>query len=183
MGRLQVPWCGSGNEKFLLDHSSVCMVHNAGELSLVEYGCNEFLGTCRTEHLSPYLISIRINETLSSDASSSQDETKRIAYLLDLQTIRILDLVRGVTAGTFIHDLKIDWLELNPTATHLLFRDKKQQLYLINILNQRTCLLNFCSYVQWVPGRDVVVAQVKKQCVRHHWNLNQSFQVRIKSCH
>ncbi|BBM98035.1 intraflagellar transport protein 172 [Marchantia polymorpha subsp. ruderalis] len=156
----EVPWCGSGNEKFLLDHPSVCMVHNAGELSLVEYGCNEFLGTCRTEHLSPYLISIRINETLSPDASSSQDETKRIAYLLDLQTIRILDLVRGVTAGTFIHDLKIDWLELNPTATHLLFRDKKQQLYLINILNQeRTCLLNFCSYVQWVPGRDVVVAQ------------------------
>lgn len=72
------------------------MVHNAGELSLVEYGCNEVLGTCRTEHLSPYLISIRINEMPNSDvvSSSSQEEIKMIAYLLDLQTIRILDLVR-----------------------------------------------------------------------------------------
>ncbi|KAL2652215.1 hypothetical protein R1flu_020343 [Riccia fluitans] len=157
----EVPWCGSGNEKFLLDHPSVCMVHNAGELSLVEYGCNEVLGTCRTEHLSPYLISIRINEMSNAEASPPpQEEIKMIAYLLDLQTIRILDLVRGVTAGTLIHDLKIDWLELNPTATHLLFRDKKQQLHLFSIQSQeRTTLLNFCSYVQWVPGRDVVVAQ------------------------
>lgn len=37
----QVPWRGGGNEKFLVDNPSVCMIHNAGELSLVEYGCNE----------------------------------------------------------------------------------------------------------------------------------------------
>lgn len=37
----QVSWRGSGNEKFLVDNPSVCMIHNAGELSLVEYGCNE----------------------------------------------------------------------------------------------------------------------------------------------
>lgn len=43
---------------------------------------------------------------------------------------------RGVAAGTLVHDLKIDWLELNPTATHLLFRDKKQQLHLFSIQNQ-----------------------------------------------
>lgn len=42
----------------------------------------------------------------------------------------------GVTAGTLNHDCKIDWLELNPHATHLLFRDKKQQLHLFNLLTQ-----------------------------------------------
>jgi intraflagellar transport protein 172 len=93
---LQVPWRGSGNERFLVDNPSVCMVHNAGELSLVEYGCNEVLGTCRTEHLSPFLISVRLNNCpfQTPDPNSSMEENKKIAYLIDLQTIRILDLVR-----------------------------------------------------------------------------------------
>jgi hypothetical protein len=42
----------------------------------------------------------------------------------------------GVTAGTLNHDCKIDWLELNPHASHLLFRDKKQQLHLFNLITQ-----------------------------------------------
>ena len=62
--------------------------------------------------------------------------------------------------GTINHDSKVDWLELNPRATHLLFRDKKRQLHLYNVSTQeRTTLLNYCSYVQWVPESDVVVAQ------------------------
>lgn len=40
----EVPWSGSGSEKFLFDNPNVCMVYNAGELSLVEYGHNEILG-------------------------------------------------------------------------------------------------------------------------------------------
>lgn len=50
--------------------------------------------------------------------------------------------------------------ELNARATHLLFRDKRRHLHLFNIAKQeRTSLLSYCSYVQWVPGSDVVVAQ------------------------
>ena len=37
------------------------MISNAGELTLVEYGRNEPLGTCRTEYMKPNLISARIN--------------------------------------------------------------------------------------------------------------------------
>jgi intraflagellar transport protein 172 len=54
----------------------------------------------------------------------------------------------------------VDWLELNCRATKLIFRDKRRQLHLYDIHEQqRTTLLNFCSYVQWVPNSDVVVAQ------------------------
>lgn len=50
--------------------------------------------------------------------------------------------------------------ELNSRGTHVLFRDKKRHLHLYDIEAQkRTTLLNFCQYVQWVPGSDVVVAQ------------------------
>jgi hypothetical protein len=42
--------------------------------------------------------------------------------------------------------------ELNHRGTHLLFRDKKRHLSLYNIAKQeRTTLLNYAGYVQWVP--------------------------------
>ena len=36
------------------------MVFNAGELSIIEYGLNEVIGTCRTENLHPNMISARL---------------------------------------------------------------------------------------------------------------------------
>ena len=57
-------------------------------------------------------------------------DNKRIAYLLDVQTVRVLDLTTGVTVATVNHDSKIDWLELNARADLLLFRDKRRQLHL-----------------------------------------------------
>eukprot|EP00854_Cymbomonas_tetramitiformis_P006568 gene6568-7868_t len=152
----EVPWSGSGNERFFFDNHQVCMIYNAGELSLVEYGRNEVLGTCRTEHMSPFLISVRLNE----GRHEISDDNKKIAFLIDVQTIRILDLNTGVTIATITHEARIDWLELNTRASHLLFRDKKRQLHLFNLAKmERTTMLHYCSYVQWVPQSDVVVAQ------------------------
>jgi intraflagellar transport protein 172 len=60
------------------------------------------------------------------------------------------------------HDSKLDWLELSQRGDKLLFRDKKRQLNIYDIATQqRSTLLSFCSYVQWVPNSDVVVAQSK----------------------
>lgn len=60
----------------------VCMIFNAGELTLVEYGSAEILGSVRTEFMNPHLISIRLNER-------KQQHNKKIAYLIDLKTIAI----------------------------------------------------------------------------------------------
>ena len=160
----EVPWSGSGNERFYFENAAVCMIFNAGELSLVEYGRNDILGSCRTEYMNPHLISLRMNER-GDDA-----ENKKIAYLVDVQTIRILDLESGITVGSVNHDAKIDWLELNGRASKLLFRDKQHQLHLYDIKTQeRSTLLNYCSYVQWVPDSDVVVAQNRGSlCVWYH---------------
>lgn len=37
------------------------MIFNAGELTIVEYGVNEAIGTCRTENMGPNMISARLN--------------------------------------------------------------------------------------------------------------------------
>ena len=57
----EVVWRGSGKEKYDFSNPGVCMVFNAGELTLVEYGQNECLGSCRTEYMNPNLISARLN--------------------------------------------------------------------------------------------------------------------------
>ena len=48
-----------------------------------------------------------------------------------------------------------------------MFRDKRKQLYLYNIKEQKKqSLLNYCKYVSWVPNSDVVVAQNRQNlCV------------------
>jgi intraflagellar transport protein 172 len=134
------------------------MVFNAGELSIIEYGLNEVIGTCRTENFHPNMISARLN--YSEQELRGGEPTKIIAYLLDMQTICIQDLRLNQMQATIQHDSKIDYLELNPGGNKLLFRDKRKQLYLYNIKDQnKQSLLNYCKFISWVPNSDVVVAQ------------------------
>ncbi|XP_030627149.1 intraflagellar transport protein 172 homolog [Chanos chanos] len=153
----EVAWQGSGgNEKFFFENEMVCMIFNAGELTLVEYGSNDVLGSVRTEFMNPHLISVRLNERRQKGV----EDNKKLAYLIDIKTIAVVDLAAGFNLGTVSHDSKIDWLELNETGCKLLFRDKKLRLHLYDIESSvKTTVLSFCSFVQWVPGSDVVVAQ------------------------
>nr|XP_014345853.1 PREDICTED: intraflagellar transport protein 172 homolog [Latimeria chalumnae] len=153
----EVAWRGSGgNEKIFFENENVCMIFNAGELTLVEYGSNDILGSVRTEFMNPHLISVRLNER----KQRSVEDNKKLAYLIDMKTVAVVDLVHGFNLGTINHDTKVDWLELNETGRKLLFRDKKLRLHLYDIdSNVKTTVLNYCSYVQWVPASDVVIAQ------------------------
>uniref|UniRef100_A0A8C7LHJ3 Intraflagellar transport 172 n=1 Tax=Oncorhynchus kisutch TaxID=8019 RepID=A0A8C7LHJ3_ONCKI len=106
--------------------------------------------------MNPHLISVRLNERKQRGVEGN----KKLAYLIDIKTIAIVDLAGGYNLGTINHDSKIDWLELNETGRKLLFRDKKLRLHLYDIESSvKTTVLSFCSYVQWVPGSDVVVSQ------------------------
>ncbi|KAL5460471.1 hypothetical protein EMCRGX_G033922 [Ephydatia muelleri] len=153
----EVAWHGTGgNEKFYFENQNVCMIFNAGELTLVEYGVNDIIGSVRTEFMNPHLISVRINERKQRGV----DDSKKLAYLVDWHTICIMDLTKGVTTSSFSHEQKINWLELNETGRKLLFRDKKFRLLLYDVDTEvQTSLISYCSYVQWVPLSDVVVAQ------------------------
>jgi intraflagellar transport protein 172 len=165
----EIPWNASPeSEKFFFDNPRVCMVYNAGEISLIEYGINDIIGSFRTEHVSTHLISARISDVSAFIQKEMQKDPnaqvvahdKKVAFLIDSHTINILDLMSSFTIAKISHDAKIDWLELNVRATKLLFRDKQRHLHLFDIKTQtRTTLLTYCSYVQWVPDSDVVVAQ------------------------
>ena len=182
----EVQWESSESvkERYIFENASCAMVYCAGELTLVEYGKNEILGTCRTEHMRSAVLSVRINERPPSRTESKSGErkggpgdpsewnNKKVAYLLDVLTARVLDLATGQGIAEISHDSKIDWLELNGRGNLLLFRDKRRQLHLYNIHKQeRTTLLSYCNYVQWVPDSDVVVAQNRNNlCVWYNIN-------------
>lgn len=73
----ELPWRNDGREKFDFSNPGVCMIFSNGELTLIEYGKNEPLGNCRTEHMKTNLISARIS-------NKKEKNVKTIAYLLDL---------------------------------------------------------------------------------------------------
>lgn len=114
--RLHATLCIAGHEKYIFDNESVCIVYWAGEMTIVAYGRNEVLGVCRTEHMHPTLLSVVAQEGHVQDARGNV-ETRiimaRFAYLIDLQTIRVMDLLTNATLATINHDTHIDWLELN----------------------------------------------------------------------
>ncbi|CAG9768133.1 unnamed protein product [Ceutorhynchus assimilis] len=151
----EVPWNNpEQNEKFYFENSNVCLVFNAGELTLIEYGNNSLLCSVRTEFANPHLMSVRLNER------NQQIDNKKLAYLLDLKTILIMDLVVGIALCQIGHDSKIDWLELNETGEKLLFRDKKQRLLLVDVASQsKQTIYTDVTFVQWVESSDVAVAQ------------------------
>jgi len=100
------------------------------------------------------------HDEFAASSPPERRDNKKIAYLLDQLTIRVEDLMTGYIDATVNHIAKFDWLELNARGDLLLFRDRKRQLHLYNVHKQtKTTLLTYCSYVQWVPGSDVVVAQ------------------------
>ena len=179
-------------ERFFFDNPSVCLVYRAGEVTLIEYGRTEVLGMVRTELMSPHVVSVRIDERPPSRAAvarlallssseggadaaavaaaqaAAQAHCKRIAYLVDPHTLHVMDLLSSTTLCMLSWaDARIDWLELSGRGNLVLFRDKRRRLHLFNVATQtRHTLLDLCSYAQWVPGSDVVVAQRGRQlCV------------------
>eukprot|EP01006_Ploeotia_vitrea_P031095 TRINITY_DN63406_c0_g1_i1.p1 TRINITY_DN63406_c0_g1~~TRINITY_DN63406_c0_g1_i1.p1 ORF type:complete len:1553 (+),score=958.06 TRINITY_DN63406_c0_g1_i1:271-4659(+) len=74
----EVMWNNSGGkEKFSFDSLRCCMVFNSGELSLIRYGDDDVFGSCRTEHMSPHLISLRLGRYGDMSEADEQKERER----------------------------------------------------------------------------------------------------------
>lgn len=155
----EIPWdAKTGSEKFFFEYPGVCLIFYSGELTIVEYGKNEILGSVRTEAVNPHVVSVRLNER----HVAGMPDNKRLAYLLDPRTVRIIDFVTGVTISIIAHDARVDWLELSETGHRLLSRDKRGRLWLSDDEGGRALLLTGTSFASWVPGSDVAVAQTNR---------------------
>ncbi|OHT11766.1 selective LIM binding factor [Tritrichomonas foetus] len=146
-------------ERFIFIDDVAVLVWNTGELTVVEMGKPQPLAAISTQYASPYLLSLRFNAKIGRNGNS-----KILAYLVDSKTVRIVDVETLMSIGSVQIANKIDWLELNVSGSMLLFRDSKRSLYVFNLATQSLSgLLGTCSYAQWTPDANVVVAQSKKQ--------------------
>jgi intraflagellar transport protein 172 len=144
-------------ERFVFIDDLAVLVWNTGELTVVELGKPNPLASISTQYGSSYLLSLRFN------AKVGRGNAKILAYLIDSKTVRIVDIETLMTIATVQVPNKIDWLELNVSGTMLLFRDSKRSLYLYGLDSKNLSgLLTACSYAQWVPEANVIVAQSKK---------------------
>jgi hypothetical protein len=57
----------------------VCLLYSAGELHVVEYGINDTVLALRTEHISPYLLSVAVQVTDGAVPWRGPDEGDRLA--------------------------------------------------------------------------------------------------------
>ncbi|XP_028155914.1 intraflagellar transport protein 172 homolog isoform X1 [Ostrinia furnacalis] len=147
----EIPWAGGG-ERVYAAVGGACLLHRAGELSVVEYGLDRVLHTVRTERVNPHVLSVRINE--------GGDTRKHLAYLLDRQTIAVVDLTTGVQLGQWWHEARVDWLELNETGQLLLLRDTRRRLALLRLeTGDKEIIASGVGFVQWIENCDAVVAQ------------------------
>lgn len=153
----------SGSEKYDFSNPNVCMIYQLGEITIIEYGNNEIIGYFRTEFVHPNLISARI---YTQQELADKNSIKIVSYLIDPFTIYIQDLITQNLIISISHESPIEFLDLNRNGTKLLFRDNKRHLYLYLLNeNRKVTLLNFCGFVQWVPGAEVLVAQDRKNMI------------------
>ncbi len=87
----------------------VCGIYDAGELSIVEFGSSEVLGSCRMSHISPHTISISLHE------SEACAKTCIIAHLDGRKNICVTDVLTGASVASINHDAKVDWLVSSET--------------------------------------------------------------------
>ncbi|KAF9405516.1 hypothetical protein HW555_013781, partial [Spodoptera exigua] len=153
----EIPWSGSG-ERVYAAVGGACLLHRAGELSVVEYGLDKVLHTVRTERVNPHVLSVRINEGATGGAETG--DRKHLAYLLDRQTIAVVDLTTGIQLGQWWHEARVDWLELNESGQLLLLRDTRRRLALLRLdSGEKEIIASGVSFVQWIENSDAVVAQ------------------------
>ena len=123
------------------------------EISVIELGINEITGSIRTDFFHKKL--------LSSNCYTNKTEAKKVlCYLLDTQTICLLDLQTKMNLDLIEHNTMISGLILNPTCSKLLFKDSKKNLYIYDLATKsKYNLAQNVNYWGWVPNSNVIVCQ------------------------
>ena len=118
----EIEWSISGNEKYRFRENGLCTISNAGEVTVIRIG-----------EKGP---SISFRSEFTGNKHLSLIETKEqslVAYLIDQQTIRVLNMRNSATLFKLEHDRKISRLSLSPSGENLLFKDHSNNLFLYKI--------------------------------------------------
>lgn len=149
----EVLWEFSEEEQFNFDNAPLVLVRNGDEVSALQLGSHEILGSIRTDFYHKKLLSGRV---FPEKEASSQH--RLLCYLLDTQTACLLDLNSKMNICLIEHDAMITGLQLDPTGWKVLFKDSNSELHLFDARTKtKVSLARTVRYWGWVPDSDVVV--------------------------
>lgn len=164
----EVQWNFTGNEKYDFNNSGVCLVYVNGEIAVIEFGNNDIVGYCRTDYSHPNLVSAKIT-------TNNKVTQRLIAFLIDPTTIYVQDFDKQIAVLNFVNDCNVDYIEFNRSGNRLIFRDSNKNLNMLLVHNgKKTTLLSLCTFMQWVPNTDVLVAQSGRKL--YVWYDVETFQ-------
>lgn len=155
----QIPWTWCMEESFSFLDAGVCLISRPGELSVIQYGKNELVGSFRTDFTSFSVVSLRSYGNEKNGKVHDWSRNIQIAFLLDAKTINIQSLTEQRAPLQIFHDRSIEFLEMNETCSYCLFLDDNKDLYLFDTsMKVKSHLVGCCRYGQWVPLSNAIVA-------------------------
>jgi intraflagellar transport protein 172 len=148
----EVLWDFSEDEEFNFENKGLVLVRSREEVSAIQLGTHEILGSIRTDFYHKKLLSGRV----SPEKGTQQD--KLLCYLLDTQTACVLDLNTKMNVCLVEHDAMITGLDLDPTGTKLLFKDSNNEVHLFDTTQKtKVSLSRNAQFWGWVPESDVII--------------------------
>ncbi|KAG9392443.1 intraflagellar transport [Carpediemonas membranifera] len=169
---IEAPW-SAPDVRFILDTPGIAImfvpgdVGTSGDIYVIDISgeaavdpADAVLGPAHTP---------RRNRSLISALGATLDGLPQmaVAHVGDVgaKTIIVTNISACLEHTRYTHVRPVRWLELNATARQMLFQDVSGAVWVLGIgedmLTQPTVaqLSQQATYVQWVPGTDVVVAQ------------------------
>eukprot|EP00388_Colpodella_angusta_P012990 GDKJ01032737.1.p1 GENE.GDKJ01032737.1~~GDKJ01032737.1.p1 ORF type:complete len:1590 (-),score=430.57 GDKJ01032737.1:125-4765(-) len=147
----------ASKERVFLDHPGFILIYTPGQIVVTAFGKDEPIGTVRTEFATADTTSIRV---INQSSILGGRSGTIVACLQDPKTLQAFVVERNELLGRVAHDCPLDFLEISPIGDKIIFRDFRKHLYLYDLVTKtKTTFLSVCSYAQWVPDAEVVVAQ------------------------
>lgn len=154
----QILWKQRSEISFSFHDANACLISSHKELSVIKYGEDTIVGSFETDFTSLSVVSLRTDRNDNESTKNGQ-----IAFLSDKKTIRIefLDDMYKSPVNIYHHHA-IAFLELSGTNRYCLFLDDERDLYVFDIaIGIKSHLVSHCTYAQWVPSTNAIVAQSK----------------------
>ena len=148
----EILWEFSEEEEFNFDNKSLVLIRNQEEVSAVQLGYHEILGSIRTDFYHKKLLSGRVYP------EKSPNQHKLLCYLLDTQTACVLDLNTKMNVCLVEHDSMITGLQMDPTGRKVLFKDNNNEVHLFDTTSKtKIGLARNAQFWGWVPESDVIL--------------------------
>ena len=166
----------------------MALIKSEEEVSIVELGKHDILGSVRTDFFHKKLISGCISNFSEPDpvplSSLSPQQPKPVqrllVYLLDIQTACVLNLDSKLNICLVEHDAVITGLKLDSSGQKLLFKDSNAEVFLFDISAQKkTRLARKAGFWAWVPKSDVILCQNNEALEVWYSSENLSLSSRI----